>query len=183
MSFVLAWVALALPLFAPLSAQAQQPIYRCGNSYSQEPCAGGKVVEDRLSVLRNGHDSPGTVHLCKAHGGGLFWSRQHCHQHNAFIERTESVPSGLPWEQQVEHARAQWQQAQRLSAPPAATSLGPSTAAAPQRTSNAAACDAWEQRVAMLDSMGRAGSRYYDLDWVRRERKAARDAQHRLKCG
>ena len=35
----------------------------------------------------------------------------------------------------------------------------------------------------MLDSMGRAGSRYYDLDWVRRERKAARDAQHRMKCG
>jgi hypothetical protein len=30
--------------------------------------------------------------------------------------------------------------------------------------------------------MGRAGSQYYDLDWVRRERKVARDEQYRLKC-
>ena len=34
----------------------------------------------------------------------------------------------------------------------------------------------------MLDSMGRAGSRYYDLDWVRSERKKARDEPLKLQC-
>ncbi|HEY0857696.1 MAG TPA: hypothetical protein VGE16_11595 [Albitalea sp.] len=35
--------ALALALVATLSAAA--PIYRCGQSYSQTPCPGGRVVE------------------------------------------------------------------------------------------------------------------------------------------
>ncbi len=48
--------------------------------------------------------------------------------------------------------------------------------------SKSQACSALDERVVMLDSMGRAGSRYYDLDWVRRERKDARDQQYRLRC-
>ena len=43
-------------------------------------------------------------------------------------------------------------------------------------------CVLLNERVAMLDSMGRAGSRYYDLDWVRSERKKVRDEQFRLRC-
>ena len=43
-------------------------------------------------------------------------------------------------------------------------------------------CVLLNERVAMLDSMGRAGSRYYDLDWVRSERKKARDEQFKLRC-
>lgn len=54
----------------------------------------------------------------------------------------------------------------------------------PQGSTNGknAACSGLYDRVNMLDSMGRAGSQYYDLDWVRRERKEARDQQHRLRC-
>jgi len=34
----------ALSLMAALAAHAQDRVYRCGSSYSQEPCAGGSVV-------------------------------------------------------------------------------------------------------------------------------------------
>ncbi|WBY00500.1 hypothetical protein PE066_13590 [Ramlibacter tataouinensis] len=37
--------ALALSMAAALAAAQAQPIYRCGDSYSQQPCAGGKALE------------------------------------------------------------------------------------------------------------------------------------------
>lgn len=37
--------ALALSLAAVSTAAPAQPIYRCGDSYSQQPCAGGKAIE------------------------------------------------------------------------------------------------------------------------------------------
>lgn len=41
MPFVVA-IALALGMFATASAQT---VYRCGDSYSQKPCAGGRAVD------------------------------------------------------------------------------------------------------------------------------------------
>ena len=52
----------------------------------------------------------------------------------------------------------------------------------PQQPAVKEQCVLLNERVAMLDSMGRAGSRYYDLDWVRSERKKVRDEQFRLRC-
>lgn len=78
--------ATALP--PAISQAVAQPIFRCGNTYSQEACNGGKVVEDRTTTLHSGH-SGSTVYLCKGHGGGLFWSSSQCSQHNAFLELTE----------------------------------------------------------------------------------------------
>lgn len=37
--------ALALSLAAVSAAGPAQPIYRCGDSYGQQPCAGGKAIE------------------------------------------------------------------------------------------------------------------------------------------
>lgn len=47
-----------------------------------------------------------TIYLCKAYNGSTFWAKAHCNQHNALIERIVSVPDGMPFEQQVEGARA-----------------------------------------------------------------------------
>ena len=60
-----------------------------------------------------------TVYLCKSYGGGLFWSNTHCRQHNALIDRMESVPSGLPFNQQVEIATSQSDVARSLYTVPA----------------------------------------------------------------
>ncbi|NMM78845.1 hypothetical protein B2J88_48830 [Rhodococcus sp. SRB_17] len=164
-----------------ISSAVHAQVYRCGNTYSQEACKGGRAVDTSAPVSVEGGPSGGgtkTIYLCQSHGGGMFWSSAHCHKHNAFIERTESVPANMGWDDQVRHAQHQRNQAQALtpSAPqPAAAQRQPM----PNRT---AECSALDERVKMLDSMGRAGSRYYDLDWVRRERKEARDHQFRLRC-
>lgn len=42
-----------------------------------------------------------TIYLCRAHGGGEFWSAEHCHKRSASIVRMASVPDGMPFEQQV----------------------------------------------------------------------------------
>ena len=174
--------ALLLAGLTPFSTHAQEPIYRCGNSYSSTPCKGAKVVEDRTSIASSDTAGPGQrlIYLCKSHGGGLFWSSHSCQQQQAFVERTETVPAQMRWEQQVAQAQAQWENAQALTRQPPRQPSAPSSD--PVAPASAAECAQLEQRVKMLDSMGRAGSQYYDLDWVRRERKAARDQQARLKC-
>ena len=112
----LAAAAFLLPATAMNQAIAQ-PIYRCGNTYSQEACKGGKVVEDKTTTLHSGH-SGSIIYLCKGHGGWLFWSSAQCGQHNAFLERTETVPFGPPWDQKVAQAKAQWRNTQRNIAAP-----------------------------------------------------------------
>lgn len=45
-----------------------------------------------------------TIYLCKAYNGSTFWAKSHCNQHNAFIERIDTVPDGMPWDRQVQQA-------------------------------------------------------------------------------
>ncbi|HEX2012989.1 MAG TPA: hypothetical protein VJN44_18820 [Roseateles sp.] len=55
-----------------------------------------------------------TIYLCKAYGGGEFWSSAHCHQHKALIQRIANVPDGLPFDQQVDLARHEAREGRRL---------------------------------------------------------------------
>ncbi len=120
------------------------------------------------------------IYLCSSKGGGQFWAQQHCHQHDAWIERTETVPSGMDWDEQVRMAQSRRDATATLLAPPP-IAYRPA-APVPPAPGRREACAALDDRVKSLDSMGRAGSLYYDLDWVRRERKSARDEQYRLRC-
>lgn len=52
-----------------------------------------------------GQADAATIYLCKAYNGSTFWAQQHCNQHNALVERIESV-ADVPWKQQVEQAQA-----------------------------------------------------------------------------
>ncbi|WP_152969444.1 hypothetical protein [Paracidovorax avenae] len=161
----------------PVPAQ----VYRCGNAYSHEACKGAKVVDTSPLVESVGPSSakPATIYLCQSPGGGMFWVPRHCQQYGAWIERTETVSGHLSWENQVAAAEAQRQAALQLIAP----SQRPqgSTVADPM-VSRRDECDALDRRVIELDNMGRAGSRHYDLDWVRDERRKARDRQFRIRC-
>jgi hypothetical protein len=51
--------------------------------------------------------SANTIYHCTAYSGGTFWSSKHCHTHNALIDRTANVPTGIPWDQQVKIAESQ----------------------------------------------------------------------------
>lgn len=179
-------------------SQSGTSVYRCGNSYSVTPCAGGHVIEDKLSTLHGSTTAaPGqaTVFLCQSQGGGQFWSAKHCGQHQALIERMETVPASLPWPQQVQQAQRQWEQAEANQLPyaPAPLSRSQQTqlrahaarqeAADARRNSSAStACTSLRARLAALDSQGRAGSLHTDLDRLRAERRTVRSEYRRLGC-
>lgn len=42
-----------------------------------------------------------TLYHCKAYSGGMFWSKQHCREREALVDRIVNVPSGLNWSEQV----------------------------------------------------------------------------------
>ncbi len=166
------------------SYEAPAEVYRCGNSYSHEPCKGGRTLDTSPPIAShggNGSPHTQTVYLCRSKAGsGLFWTTQHCHQVNAWVDRTESVPKNMSWEGQLAMARGQRDAAAAMSAPAPRSYVQQNVQ--PQVFNNKQTCAALEQRVKDLDSMGRAGSRHYDLDWIRKERKTARDEQFRLRC-
>jgi hypothetical protein len=64
------------------------------------------VVAGCLAAGALGADAA-TLYRCRSHGGGHFWSAQHCQQHNALIDRIASVPDGMPFDQQVAVAQGQ----------------------------------------------------------------------------
>lgn len=116
---------------AALAFSAEAQVYRCGNTYSNVPCTGAKEV-DTSPTLSWGQAKGGTetLYLCQAYGGGQFWTRQHCRQRDALVERMESVPSGMPFEQQVELGRQRLAQSRPETEAPSPTSRGQPTLAA-----------------------------------------------------
>ncbi|MDM0028398.1 hypothetical protein [Variovorax saccharolyticus] len=61
------------------------------------------VIAALLAASGGAHAA--TIYLCKAYNGSTFWANTHCNQHNAFIERIDTVPDGMPWDRQVEQAQ------------------------------------------------------------------------------
>lgn len=120
-----------------------------------------------------------TVYLCQSYGGGKFWSSAHCQQSNALIDRMETVPSNLPFDQQVALASQQRDTALALSSPPPVRQTAPAWA---PPSNPKATCDALEAEIQHLDSMARAPQSARTQDWITGERKRARDAQFRLRC-
>jgi hypothetical protein len=119
----------------------------------------------------------GTIYLCKAYNGGTFWAQAHCNQHQALIDSMVSVPAGLPFEQKVEIAQRQRQATAQLVDPsPQVRSVAPAVAG------NQGECTALDARVAQLDAMAREPHTAQMQDWIRGERKKARDRQFELRC-
>lgn len=177
-------IHLALVIAVLWGFGASAEVYRCGNTYTEEPCKGGRTVDTSPPVASHGGSgSPSmqTVYLCRSKAGArMFWTTEHCHQANAWVERTETVPKNMSWEGQLAMAKAQRDAAAAMFQPSPQTYAQQDT---PQPMfSNKQTCAALDQRVKDLDSMGRAGSRHYDLNWIRSERKIARDEQFRLRC-
>jgi hypothetical protein len=60
-----------------------------------------RVAATALALCASTGASAATLYLCKAYNGGTFWASAPCAQYKALIERIESVPDGLPFDQQV----------------------------------------------------------------------------------
>lgn len=154
-------------------------VFRCGSSYSNTSCKGGQVVD--TSPVLSDPRGPVTreIYLCSATPGRNYWSSVHCAERGWRIERIERVAAALPWDEQVAAASQAHRSALQAAAVPVQRQ---SQVSQPAARPASGTCVALEERVKALDSMGRAGSQYYDLDWVRRERKIARDQQYRQRC-
>lgn len=59
-----------------------------------------------------------TIYLCKGYSGGTFWSNALCSTQKAVIDRTATVPDGMPFDQQVNMAQQQLEASKQLYAPP-----------------------------------------------------------------
>ena len=167
-------LGIALLSFA---ADADAQIYRCGNTYSHQPCQGGREIDASPAVSNLNGPSTTVIYLCRATQGALFWIPEPCAKRGWTIERTERVPANVPWEAQLAAARTQRDEAARTVAPPPVY-----YPTAPQAPSRKEQCAAYDAEVARLDAMGRAGSLHYNLEWIRERRREVRDAQFRLRC-
>lgn len=167
--------ALALLL---LSTGLHAQVYRCGSTYSNSPCVGGKTVDTTPPVsAMGGTTGTTTLYLCQSYGGGQFWSQQHCIKHSALVDRMESVPANLPFDQQVAIASGQRNRGVALAAPPAqAARIENATPNKP------AQCAALDERIRYLDQLARVGGTAQYMDWIAGERKQARDRQFGLRC-
>lgn len=163
-----------------LGGTANAEIYRCGNSYSTQPCIGGKAVD--VSPTLSNPSGPATkeIFLCRTKSDRLYWNHEHCSARGWSIERIARVPKDASWDEQVEIAKGQKRSAESAAAVPSyPSSARRADSAAASKKDN---CQKLEDRVKQLDRQGRSGSRHYDLDWIREQRRLARDEQFRLRC-
>lgn len=118
----------------------------------------------------------GTIYLCKGYDGGTFWAQAHCNQHKAIIDRIVSVPDNMPFQQQVEVAQ------QRVASSRELTQQMPPQPTVNRQSQVNAECKALDERVTQLDAMARQPQSGQMQDWIRGERKTARDRQFALRC-
>lgn len=160
-------------LFVLLISSANAQVYRCGNTYSNQPCKGAKEVDTSPALADPRGAQTKEIFLCRAAPGRLYWNHEHCSARGWAVERISRVPKDASWEDQVEIARSQKRNAESLASATYPTG-SPSTAA----PSNRAACQQLDERIKWLDSMARANS----TPWITEERRLARDRQFRLHC-
>lgn len=165
-----------LPPEQPRSESAGQ-IYRCGNTYSNTPCEGGKQIAQQSS-LSVGASTTKEIYLCKDFHGNLTWESAACSVNGRFIERIARVSANMSWDEQVAIAR---QQRNRAHAN-ASEQVVPVANRPTGGKANASECRALDERVNWLDNLGRIGGGGYTMDWIREERRKARDRQFRIGC-
>lgn len=164
----------------PSAAQAQ--VYRCGSSYSDEPCKGSQPIDLQPSVeVHENTSTSSTVFLCRL-GQRQFWSPQTCQAHNASTLHRQSVPKSWTWQQQWQHAQKEWRNAEHRTAAQAPLTHHADTSQLAQRQRARPDCAQSEQRIRQLDEMGRQGGSASFMERLRRERKELRDWQFRVGC-
>lgn len=172
---------------------APAQVRRCVNalgevSYSDDACPKGsrESAVDTTDPMRV--DDPGdmiTLFQCK--GAGVFWSRINCEHRGGFMIGSQNVPARLTLAEQV--AFAQNRQAtlkpprRQAAARTATVAQSPAEPAPPTAASvKAEHCRQLEDKVKALDAYARQPLPPGEQDSLRRDRRALRDEQFRLRC-
>lgn len=169
--------------------EAARLVHRCGSgdavTYTDQPCRvpdSPRVVAAAPQPTPPSHKEPapsedsgivpGTIYECKSYDGATFWAQAHCHRHRALIVRIASVPTNMPFQQQVNLAA-------RRDVAPAPPPPPPVTA---QQVPMRAACAALDEEIRQIDERTRQPLSVTERDYLREKRKKARDAQFRIPC-
>ena len=130
-----------------------------------------------LALLSASWANAATIYMCRAYSGGSFWSSAHCRTHNALIERTASVPDGLPFDQQVQLGEAARAEGRRLLEPLPARPVETSSGQSKQNE-----CASIDARILALDQLTRQPQSGATQDRITEDRRLLRDRQFRLMC-
>lgn len=160
-------------LFALVIGTANAQVYRCGNTYSNQPCKGAQEVDVSPAVADPRGAQTKEIFLCRASAGRLYWNHEHCSARGWSVERIARVPKNASWDDQVEMARSQKRNSESVASVPYS-----SGATGSQVPSTPSACQQLDERIKWLDGMARVDSR----PWITEERRLARDKQFRLRC-
>lgn len=171
----LAHILIVLAGWATSPVQAQE-VYRCGNTYSHEPCKGAKVVDTAPAITDPQGPKTKLIYLCKRPDKSeLWWIHEECSRRSWTVVDSVRVPADISWDEQVEIAR------QKRSENSYRPTVRPSYNSAAS-SSNSSECDALTRRVNELDSMARAGGTAQRMEWIRQERQSTRDRQFQIGC-
>lgn len=135
-----------------------------------------------LGCLFSFQSQAGTIYLCRAYGGGTFWSQATCSQHSALIERTASVPGDIPFDQQVNIAEQQRSAAAALYPQAQTGTTTITTTTNTTGSSSAAECKSLDEQIKNYDSMARQPQSGQVQDWITAQRKKVRDRQFAIHC-
>jgi hypothetical protein len=118
----------------------------------------------------------GSLYLCRAYSGGIFWTQAHCNQHSALIERIVSVPDSLPFDQQVKLAE---QQQQPATSTTTVTNRVINSTIGPDHQSE---CRTLDAQITQFDAMARQPQSGSMQDWITSQKRKTRDRQFAIKC-
>jgi len=113
-----------------------------------------------------------TLYHCKAYSGGAFWSREPCAAHQALLDRTASVPSGLTLAQQIQLAEQGLRDNRAALAPPPA-SAAPVPGKAALR--HARHCERLRVELARQESLSRQPSSARTQERIRHRQDKLRE--------
>ena len=126
-----------------------------------------------------------TLYHCKAYSGGMFWSKQHCREREALVDRMVNVPSGLNWSEQVRLAEQGTQatakekrRAERMAE--ADETILRQQARKRQRQERQ--CAKLQQEVDHQDSMARAGGSGRKQERIAKRKQELQERRQRAGC-
>lgn len=149
--------------------------------YTDAPCPVGtsRTIETAAAPQTDESNKTLTLYHCKGYDGRTFWANSHCNQHRALVDRLTNVRADLSFEQQVAMAEGQRREVQQETQRHVPTaSPAPNVVSHSQRYE----CGLLDARVRHLDAMARQPQSAAMQDWIRGERKTARDRQFHLRC-
>ncbi|MDO5653524.1 MAG: hypothetical protein Q4G39_05415, partial [Brachymonas sp.] len=129
----LLFLLLGVASFPPDASAQQTQIYRCGNTYSNKPCSGGKKVEmDKVSTIPGDEAEREKILECRD-AAGIYWTRNDACKQGDTELGAYTAPRGLSLKEQVYIAKMKKQVNEQLvvpNLPTASAGAGAASAAA-----------------------------------------------------